>query len=187
MRNATHLTIVLFLLTFSAACSGSSQMTPTAPSAPPPPPQSLQPTSTPPGPGSGTVTIREFSPNPGATLTVTDCPGIPATQRCAGQWRSTVDVLVDRDMTNAVLVMRFYEGDRLCGLSANTTDIVRAGIRETFILSSITLSSGDPGLKSPCQLPTRTTRIEVELWSDLSSWTNTLKMGLPSTYAFVSD
>jgi hypothetical protein len=90
-------------------------------------------------------------------------------------------------MTNAVLVMTFYEGDRLCGLSANTADIVRAGIPETFALSSINLSSGSPSLtNNPCQLPTRTTRINVELWSDSSSWTNTLKMELPGTYTFVS-
>ena len=90
-------------------------------------------------------------------------------------------------MTNAVLVMTFYDGERLCGLSANTTDVVRAGIRETFTLSSINLSGGSPVLTNdPCQLPARTTRIEVELWSDSSSWTNTLMLELPGTYTFVS-
>ena len=91
-------------------------------------------------------------------------------------------------MTNAVLVMRFSDGDRLCGLSADVRDLVRAGNRETFNLSSISLSSGSPTLdNSPCPLPMRTTRIDVELWSDSSSWTNTLKVGLPGTYTFIRE
>ena len=184
MHKVSHLTSALFLLAVLPACNGGGK-TPTAPSAPPSMPQISQSAPVPRGPGSGTIAIREFSPNPGATMTVSDCPGTPTTRRCVEQWRSTVDVLVDRDMTNAVLVMMFYDGDRLCGLSANTADIVRAGVRETFTLSSISLSSGSPVLtNAPCQLPTRTTRIEVALWSDLSSWTNTLTTGLPGTYTF---
>jgi hypothetical protein len=119
-------------------------------------------------------------------LTVSDCAGGAPTRPCAEQWRSTIDVLVDRDMTYAVLVMTFYDGDRLCGLTADVRDVVRAGSRETFHLSSIYLSSGSPTLtNNPCQLPMSTTRMEVELWSDSSSWTNTLMVGLPGTYTFV--
>ena len=88
-------------------------------------------------------------------------------------------------MTNAVLVMRFYDGDRLCGLTADTRDVVRAGTPESFALSSIRLASGAPSLdNSPCPLPLRTTRLEVELWSDWSTWSNTLKMGIPGEYTF---
>ena len=88
-------------------------------------------------------------------------------------------------MTNAVLVMRLYAGDTLCGLSADVRDVVRAGSPESFALSSIYLSSGDPTLTSnPCALPMRTTRMEVELWSDSSSWTNTLQVGLSGEYTF---
>jgi hypothetical protein len=90
-------------------------------------------------------------------------------------------------MTYAVLVMTFYDGDRLCGLTADVRDVVRAGSAETFNLSSIYLSSGSPTLtNNPCDLPIRTTRMAVELWSDSSSWTNTLKMELPGGYTFVS-
>ena len=183
------LPVAAVLAVVSAGCGSNS--TPTAPSAPPatsqPSPSTPSP-STPEsrGPGHGTITIREFSPSPGATLTVSDCAGGAATRPCAEQWRSTVDVLVDRDMTYAVLVMTFYDGDRLCGLTADVRDVVRAGGRETFNLSSIYLSSGSPTLaNNPCQLPMRTTRMEVELWSDSSSWTNTLTMGLPGAYTFV--
>jgi hypothetical protein len=112
---------------------------------------------------------------------VSDCAGRP----CVERFRSSVDVVVDRDMTNAVLVMRFYDGDRLCGLTADTRDVVRAGKPESFALSSIRLASGAPSLdNSPCPLPLRTTRLEVELWSDWSTWSNTLKMGLPTEYTF---
>ena len=184
MHKVSHVTTALFLLAVLPACSGGG-ITPFAPSAAPSTPQTSPSTPVQGGAGSGTITIREFSPSPGAIMTVSDCAGTPATRRCVEQWQSTVDVLVDRDMTNAVLVMTFYDGDRLCGLSANTADIVRAGVRETFTLSSINLSSGSPVLtNAPCQLPARTTRIEVALWSDWSSWTNTLTIGLPGIYTF---
>ena len=177
------LPVAAVLAVVSAGCSSNS--TPTVPSAasatsPPSPSTPMR------GPGSGTIVIRELSPSPGATLTVSDCAGGAPTRPCAEQWRTTVDVLVDRDMTYAVLVMTFYDGDRLCGLTADVRDVVRAGSRETFNLSSIYLSSGSPTLaNNPCQLPMRTTRMEVELWSDSSSWTNTLKIEFPGTYTFV--
>jgi hypothetical protein len=150
-------------------------------------PATSQPSSSTPassGPGHGTITIRELSPSPGATLTVRACPSGAVTRLCADQWRSTIDVQVDREMTYAVLVVLFYDGATLCGLSANTLDVLPPDRLVTFDLSSIWLSGG--GLATPCQLPMRTTRIEVVLWSDSSSWTNTLMMGFPGTYTFVS-
>jgi hypothetical protein len=109
------------------------------------------------------------------------------TRPCADQWRSTIDVQVNREMTNAVLVVRFYDGatTRWCGVSANTLDVLPADRPVTFELASISLWDGSTN-SQPCQLPMRTTRMEVELWSDSSSWTNTLMMGLPGTYTFVS-
>ena len=89
-------------------------------------------------------------------------------------------------MTYAVLFMGFYDGERLCGVSANTLDVLPPNRPVTFDLSSIWLD--DPnggGLTTRCQLPMRTTRMEVVLWSDSSSWTNTLMTGLPLTYTFV--
>jgi hypothetical protein len=89
-------------------------------------------------------------------------------------------------MTNAVLVMLFYDGDKLCGLSASTLDVLPPGRPVTFDLSSIWLDEPDSGsVATRCPLPTRTTRMEVVLWSDWSSWTNTLMTGLPLTYTFV--
>ena len=179
------LPVAAVLTVVSAGCGSNS--TPTAPSAPP---ATSQPSPSTPvrGPGSGTIIIRELSPSPGATLTVRACsyPGAP-TRSCADQWRSTIDIQVDREMTNAVLVMLFYDGERLCGVSANTLDILPPNRPVTFDLSSIWLDDPNGGGLTPrCQLPTRTTRMEVVLWSDSSSWTNTLMTGLPLTYTFVS-
>jgi hypothetical protein len=87
-------------------------------------------------------------------------------------------------MTNGVLVVRFYNGAAQCGYSANNMDLLPADQTVTVDLSSIWLSGG--GLPLPCKLPVRTTSMEVELWSDASSWTNTLKVaGLPGGYTFV--
>lgn len=180
------LPVAAVLAAASAGCDNNSSQT--APSAPPVTSTSQSSPSTPvsSGPGHGTMTIREFDPSPGATLTVSDCAGGASTRPCAERWRSIVDVLVDRDMTNAVLVMRFYDGDRLCALTADVRDVVRAGTQETFNLSAVYLSSGSPTLtNNPCPLPMRTTRMEVELWSDLSSWTNTLQVGFAGPYTFV--
>jgi hypothetical protein len=183
MQKVSHVTSALFLLAVLTACSGTGGTTPTAPSTPPAtsPPSPSTPVAS--GPGSGTITIRELSPSPGATLTVRACPSGAVTRPCADQWRSTIDVQVNREMTNAVLVVRFYDGATLCGISANTLDVLPADRPVTFDLASISLWVTN---SQPCQLPTRTTRMEVELWSDWSSWTNTLMMGLPGTYTFVS-
>jgi hypothetical protein len=91
-------------------------------------------------------------------------------------------------MTYPVLVVVFYDGAALCGVSANPTlDVVPADRAVTFDLSSICLD--DPsggGLTTRCPLPTRITRMEVTLWSESSSWTNTLMTGFPAAYTLVS-
>jgi hypothetical protein len=175
------LPVAVVLAVVGTGCRSHS--TPTAPSGPPATSRPSPSTPVSSGPGQGTITIREFSPSPGATLTVRACPSGAVTRPCADQWRSTIDVHVNREMTNAVLVVRFYDGVTLCGLSANTLDVLPPDRAVTFDLSSIWLSGF--GL-TPCQLATRTTRMEIELWSDSSSWTNTLMMELPGTYTFVS-
>ena len=169
----------------SAGCSSSR--TPTAPSGPSAPSAPIQPAGTPAAysaSGQGTITIGELSPGPGATLTVRQCPSETGTRPCADQWRTSIVVQVDREMTYPVLVARFYDGSTLCGLSANTLDVLPPYRPVTFHLSSIWLSGGD--LATPCRLPMRTTRMEVELWSDFSSWNNTLMVAVPGTYSFVS-
>jgi hypothetical protein len=178
------LPVAVLLAIFGAGCDRNNM--PTAPSAPTVTSRTSPATSpATSGPGQGTITIRELSPSPGASLTVRSCPSGGVTRACANQWRSTIDVEVNREMTNAVLVVRFYDGATLCGLSANVRDVLPADSRVTFDLSAIWLS-GDYSLAQPCQLPMRTTRMEVELWSDSSSWSNTLMVRIPGAYTFTA-
>ena len=176
------LPVAVILAVVGAGCgSNSTPTTPSAPSATPPPSPPV------PGPGSGTIVIREVSPSPGATLIVRACPSGAVTRPCADQWRSTIDVQVNREMPYAVLVAQFYDGATRCGNSAYVMDVLPADRPVTFNLSSIWWSdeSSSPP-QTPCPLPTRITRMEVALWSDSSSWTNTLMTGFPAAYTLVS-
>ena len=173
---------LIFLITANA-CTGMNNGTPTGPSAPP---ASFQPTSpsneVTPASGRGTIAGRRFSPGPGATLAVHDnCLSGSVTRRCTNDWHGTLDVVVDREMTYPVLVVSFYEGSKLCGYAAGTRDVVPADIPVSFDLSRIVLSDEFGTFTQPCQLPLTTTRLVAQLWSDSSSWSNTLMQELPAT------
>ena len=130
--------------------------------------------------------MREVSPAAGTTLAVqSGCPAISVMRICTDSWRGTFDVMVDREMTNAVLTVRFYDGQTRCGYGAGTLDIVPAGERVSFSVARIFLSDEfGTFLPAPCRLPATTNRIEVELWSDFSSWTNTLRQEFATAYTF---
>lgn len=185
MRSTKQLPLALILVAILSACSGSDYATPTAPSAPssstaPVPPS--PPTS---GPGSGTIAVRELSPAPGAMLAVrSDCPAGSVTRMCIDQWRGTFDVIVDREMTNAVLNVRFYDGQTICGYGTTGFDIVPAGTSVPFTVNRIVLSDEFGTFKQPCRLPATTNRIEVVLWSDHGNWTNTLIQAFEGGYTF---
>ena len=182
MRSTKHLPVALISMAVLSACSESDTSTPIAPSAPVVAPIALP--NGPTVPGTGTIAIRELSPAPGTKLAVQSrCPVGTATRMCTDEWRGTFEVMVDRDMTNAVLTVSFYDGQTICGYGANTSDIVRAGERVSFTVSWIFLSD-DRRLKQPCQLPVTTNRIEVELWSDWSTWSNTLVQVFEQSYPF---
>jgi hypothetical protein len=169
----TFLTTSSILLAL-AACSGRT-IVPVAPSALPAVSAPAAPAAPAGGPGSGTIAIREVSPGAGAVLPVKrDCVTGRTTRVCADAWRGTFDVLVDREMTNAVLTVSFYDGQTKCGYAANTMEVVPAGTRVSFTIDRIYLSDEFGTFASPCRLPAMTSRIAVELWSDWSSWTNTL-------------
>ena len=92
--------------------------------------------------------------------------------------------MVDREMTNAVLTAHFYDGQTRCGYGAGTLDMVPAGERVSFSVARIFLSDEFGSFAAPCRLPATTNRIEVELWSDASSWTNTLRQEFATAYTF---
>ena len=117
-------------------------------------------------------------------LTVqSDCPpAYPGYLLCTDKWHGTFDVTVDREMTNAVLTVRFYDGQRWCGYGAGVLDVVPAGRRVAFSVQRIVVR--DDWLPQPCRFPATTNRIEAELWSDSSTWTNTLIQGFEGGYTF---
>ena len=94
--------------------------------------------------------------------------------------------MVDREMTNPVLTVRFYDGQTKCGYGAGTLDIVPAGERVSFSAARIVLSDEFGTFAQPCPLPATTNRIEVELWSDSSTWTNTLVQVFEQSYTFAA-
>jgi hypothetical protein len=92
--------------------------------------------------------------------------------------------MVDREMTHAVLTVSFYDGQTKCGYGAGTLDVVPVGKRVSFSVERIYLSDEFGTFASPCRLPATTNRIRVELWSDSSSWTNTLIQEFETAYTF---
>src|SRR5262245_44181561 len=118
MRSTQQLHAALIVVAVLSACSRSDKPTPTSLSAPSSPSAPLPP-SPPSGRGSGTLVIRELSPAAGATLVVrSDCPAGNGTRVCVENWRGIFDVMVDREMTNAVLTVSFYDDQTKCGYSA---------------------------------------------------------------------
>jgi hypothetical protein len=187
MRRTWRITLGAFVLGALSACNESSGVTPIGPSSSTPPPASASPPPLLPGSGigRGTVAIRELNPGVGATLRVrNDCLNVRATVLCTESWRGIFDVLVDRDMTNAVLTAGFYDGNTICAYAAGTADLIPAGSLVSLTMTRIQLSD-HTGKALGCQLPAITNRIKVELWSDSSSWSNTLiQEFVNNTYTF---
>lgn len=185
MRRIKRLPLALALMAVLGACGGPDNTTPTAP--PPTPPPPVPPPGPPTGgPGSGTITIRELSPGLGAKLAVQNpCPTGSATRMCIDQWRGTFDVVIDREMTNAILNVRFFDGETLCGYGTTGMDTLPADTLVSLTVNRIVLSDDSGTFAQPCPLPAGTNRIEVILWSDHGNWTNTLIQAFEGSYTFL--
>jgi hypothetical protein len=181
---------ILLVGALLGACSAAKGVIPSSPSMPDasgrpptPPPTGTEPAT---GPGGGTIAVRELSPAAGALLIVpSNCPlsspgDLPRT--CTQSWHGTFEVTVDRPMSNAVLTVRFYDGQTICGYGANVVDLVPAGTPVSINVDWVFLA--DQWLPRPCRLPVTTNRLEVELWSDWSTWTNTLIRVFEIDYTF---
>jgi len=186
MKKTHQVPLALVLLVVLSACSESHYSAPMAPTAPtavfgpsaPAPPN---------GPGSGTIAIRGLSPAPGTTLTVqSDCPaffpGYPL-QTCTDKWHGTFEVTIDREMTYAQLIVSFFDGQTKCGFGFAVLDVVPAGRPVSFSIHRVVVVKDDSPAQ-PCRLPVTTNRIEAELWSDSSTWTNTLIQLFEGGYTF---
>jgi len=185
MKSAKHVTLLLFVVGVVSAC-GSDITTPAAPSRPPVAPAPAPPAPpSPAGPGRGTIVIGELTPAVGATLAVqSECPGGRVTRVCTDSWRGRFEVTVDREMTYAVLTVTFYDGETKCGYGASTMDVVPVETRVSFTVERIFLSDEFGTFDAPCRLPATANRIRAELWSDSSSWTNTLIQDFATAYRF---
>lgn len=184
MKRALRLTMELALLVVLSACSGST--TPTAPSARANAATPAPPTVPNPAPRStlqGAITITEISAGSGATLAVRDCDAGNVMRICTDQWRGTFDVVTDRDVSFAVLAVRFYDGQMLCGYGAATRELVPAGSVVSFATSKIYVSDEFGTFARPCRLPATTTRIVATLWTD-NDWNSTLIQEFSNTYTF---
>ena len=185
VQRGKRVAVGVMLLALVSGC-GSDTTPPTAPSLPPvePTPAPAPPAPPSAGPGQGTIVIGGLTPAGGATLAVqSECPAGRVTRVCTDNWRGTFEVTLDREMTYAVLTVTFYDGETKCGYGANTMDVVPVDTRVSFTVERIFLSD-EFGTFAPCRLPATANRIRVELWSDSSSWTNTLIQDFAMAYTF---
>ena len=146
-----------------AACSGASTA-PSSPSAPPPLPS--EPVL------AAEITVTAMSPREGH-LAVWDCDPTmtmsllrPTHQigMCTDGFRASVDVQVARDISDAMVEVRFRDArGSLCAYAASPRTALRSGIRTTFETRSLDLSD-HPAIPLLCApLPFTTTTMAVVL------------------------
>ena len=153
--NCARLVTALIAFATLTACDGGRGLVPTRPGPPVAVPQETI---------AGEITITSISPRPGATVPVRPCaPG--STQVCADSPLVTLDVVVDQDLSDALLTVSF-DG---CGLATTPLASLIAGSRMSLTTSVIHLSDDGPfhdgvGATLRCELPAVTGRIFVSLW-----------------------
>ena len=83
----------------------------------------------------------------------------------------TVDLVLNRDIPEAIVTVGFYDGSVRCGSAFGPQVTGAAGGRESLSISTVYLryevDEGDGSPKTtvqPCQIPATTTRIVVEVW-----------------------
>lgn len=155
--NSKRHAIALFALVLTA-CDGREGLGPS------PPPLSR----TPPPPSVpavfGELTLRSVSPEAGATVLARACAE-GSTRFCADQLDITIEVVVDRDLEDVVVTVRF-DG---CGFASSPTFALRAHVPAPIKLSRIDLSDDGPmhdgvGAALFCDLPAVTRQVIVSLW-----------------------
>jgi hypothetical protein len=110
----------------------------------------------------------------GSTLTVHDCgpawSGIAGRHVCTEAWRGAFDVVVNRDVDDAVITVTFEGPSGRCGI-IYVSDLAFAAGRERPVSTSTALFlTNEPegydnlAVVQYCDLPTTTQRIVVQLW-----------------------
>ena len=169
--------LVLMALASVAGCGGSDRaLTPTQPS---PPSGGAGSTNV-----NGEITMAAIRPDPGATVHVRPCA--PASTRfCADQPQATFDVLVDRDIPDAVLTVNFGA----CGIASTSVTALTAGRRTPLTINVIDLSDDGPfhdgiGAALFCDLPAASGRMLVSLRRSGQPATSLLTREFAYSYAF---
>lgn len=115
---------------------------------------------TPPGIRDGEITITAAMPAPGGQVTLGSCPqGLNGPQHsptaqlfCSNDLRMTFDVVVDRDIPNAMLSLTFSDGRQDCAFAQSPRVALTAGSRATTSISSITFYGPDDDPSKPAEL-----------------------------------
>ncbi len=166
MRSLSRLAASFAAVIALAGCSGTVE-SPAGPSGSagtsftPPPPPAPQPS---PPEIAGTIAVRSLAPEPGTTLLVRNCNGVPGPLEylCAEQLQLALDVHVEQDVPRGVLGAQFVAGSSVCAFASQPVTLT-AGT-QTIRLHGAEISSD--GALFRCPLPAETTQMVVRLWGE---------------------
>ena len=156
MRLFTHAVAALTLIAISAC--GGSPSSPTAPIVPFAGP--LPPSGPTPAVRNGEITLVAANPAPGGRVTLGSCPEgfnrpnhAPTAQLfCSDDLRMTFDVVVDRDIPNAMLSLTFSDGYQDCAFATSPRLALTAGGRVSAAASSVWFYGLDEDPSKPAEL-----------------------------------
>jgi hypothetical protein len=185
MRTLWTAVLTLFVL---AGCDGPSSLIAVAPSP-------IAPAPTSPQPLGGEIRLVTVTHPAGRTLLLEECgpswTGIRGTHLCNDEWRGTFEVLLDDDLTNAIVTVSFFDGDERCGLIYVPDHTFAAG-RERLVSTSTAIyftyepeGYDSPALVQRCEVPRTTTRLVVEVWGAAYRAAPLLRRDFVYGYTFV--
>lgn len=156
MNAKYHARAIVLLALVLNGCDGRVGSAPTPlPQIPPPPPVPEV---------FGDLMLRSISPEAGATVLARPCAEGSA-RFCAEPLELSVEVVVDRDLEDLMLTVKF---DR-CGIASSPTFSLTSHTPAVIKLSRVDLSDDGPahdgvGAALLCELPAVTRQVMVSLW-----------------------
>jgi hypothetical protein len=179
---------ILIFAGLSFACGERDSMTPTAPALP-----SVTATRT----VHGEVSVATVTHQSGSILGVHDCgpawSDIAGDHLCNDDWHGAFNVVIDRDLFDAVLTVTFEDQGRRCG-EVYVSNHSFAANREQLVgtVSPIFLTYEPEGydnlvVAQRCELPSQTTRLVVQVWDRAAPATPLLRREFDYAYTFAAD
>ena len=157
-------------MAFLGGCSGTTR--PVSPTSPTASPTATSPASQTIG---GFIAVAGVTHPSGSTLTVHRCEqaftGIAGDHICKDDWFVAFDVVLDRDVSDAVLTVFLEDGRERCGETLITGQNFGAGrSRLVSTTSSLYLTYEPEGyddlrVTQRCTLPRTTNRMVVQIWN----------------------